>query len=104
MQPLSRLSLSQITHSCAKEQPLSLEINREYAEVSIDKQKAHTGDTPMQLRFLGLSYASRAAATQTSALNVSGTYRGSHVSFSGAQPKDLYSAVALQYRGITYLR
>jgi hypothetical protein len=58
----------------------------------------------MTLRFLGTAYSTTETAIAPSELPVSGTYRGQSISFSSAQPKAINSAVALCYRGVTYLR
>jgi len=58
----------------------------------------------MQLRFLGSAYTASIPFIATDDLGKSGTYRGRSVSFSSAQVKAMNSAVALRYRGQSYLR
>jgi hypothetical protein len=58
----------------------------------------------MQLRFLGTTYTPSNDTINTIESGLEGTYRGQSVLFRGTQPKPLNSAVALRYRGQSYLR
>jgi hypothetical protein len=58
----------------------------------------------MQLRFLGTTYTPSNDAIETAESGLQGTYRGQSVSFRSNQPKPVNSAVALRYRGQSYLR
>lgn len=76
------------------------------AEVPINKPPPLTlnGNLTMQLHFLGHPYSSPDTAVETVELKATGKYRGHQVGFRHAQPQSRHAAIALRYRGTSYLR
>lgn len=58
----------------------------------------------MKCAYRGVEFEATTETISPSPLGLTGVYRGHQVSFSSALPKPVNSAVALHYRGVSYLR
>lgn len=58
----------------------------------------------MHLSYRGIEFETQVSTSTTHALGVSGKYRGHEVAFRAPHSTTINSAIALTYRGRTYLR